>query len=50
MVFPLKTVDPEKGDAVRGAGDWWEFISQAEGKTIVAEAWDLPGHVTRLVL
>lgn len=37
----------EKGEAVRCEGDWWEFVSQAEGKTILAEAWDLPGHVTQ---
>jgi hypothetical protein len=39
----------ERGEAVRARGDWWEFASQADGKSIVAEAWDLPGHVTRLV-
>jgi hypothetical protein len=40
----------EKGEAVRSEGDWWEFCSTAEGKSILAEAWDLPKHVTRLVL
>ena len=40
----------EKGEAVRTEGDWWEFPSTAEGKTIKAEAWDLPGHVTQFVL
>ncbi len=40
----------EKGEGIRREGDWWEFASHAEGKTIMAEAWDLPGHVTRLVL
>ncbi|HSL43507.1 MAG TPA: hypothetical protein VK897_08745 [Anaerolineales bacterium] len=39
----------ERGEAVRRRGDWWEFASQTDGKTVVAEAWDLPGHVTRLV-
>ena len=39
----------EKGDAVRGEGDWWEFASQAEGKTVIAEAWDLPKNVTKFV-
>jgi hypothetical protein len=40
----------EKGEAVRGAGDWWEFACQSEGKRIMAEAWDLPGHLTQLVV
>jgi hypothetical protein len=40
----------EKGEAVRGEGDWWEFTSQTEGKKIIAEAWDLPKNVTRFVL
>jgi hypothetical protein len=39
----------ESGDAVRGESDWWEFASQADGKTIVAEAWDLPKNVTKFV-
>jgi hypothetical protein len=40
----------ETGDAVRDEEDWWEFASRAEGKTVIAEAWDLPGNVTKLVL
>jgi hypothetical protein len=40
----------EAGEAVREEGDWWEYSPQAEGKTIIAEAWDLPGNITRLVL
>lgn len=40
----------EKGEAVRGEGDWWEFASRVAGKTIIAEAWDLPGNVTKFVL
>ncbi len=40
----------EKGEAVRGEGDWWEFASQAEGKKILVEAWDLQGNMTRFVL
>lgn len=40
----------ETGEAVQEEEDWWEFASQTEGKTIVAEAWDLPGNVTKLVL
>lgn len=40
----------EKGEAMRKKGNWWEFASRAEGRTITAEAWDLPGNVTKLVL
>jgi hypothetical protein len=40
----------EAGEAVREEGDWWAFVSRAEGKTLIAEAWDLPGNVTKLVL
>lgn len=40
----------EMGDAVRQKGDWWAFPSHTKGKTVKAEAWDLPGHVTRLVV
>ena len=32
----------EMGEAIRAEGDWWEFASHLEGKTILAEAWDLP--------
>lgn len=39
----------EKGEAIRSDGDWWEFASHDQGTTIIAEAWDLPGHVGRLV-
>ena len=39
----------EQGEAVRGEGDCWEFASQADGQTVVAEARDLAGNVTRLV-
>jgi hypothetical protein len=38
------------GDAVREEGDWWSFLSPAVGKTVIAEARDLPGNVTKLVL
>jgi len=34
----------EKGEGIRGKGDWWEYRSGAEGK-ILAEAWDLAGNV-----
>jgi hypothetical protein len=40
----------EKGEAVREEGDWWKFVSPAVGKTVIAEARDLPGNVTKLVL
>ena len=40
----------ERGEAVRGEGNWWEFASQSQGKTIVAEARDLAKNVTRFVL
>jgi hypothetical protein len=38
------------GDAVRKEGDWWEFVTPLMGKTVIAEARDLPGNVTKLVL
>jgi hypothetical protein len=38
----------EWGDAVRAEGDRWEFHTQAEGKTVVAHAWDLPDNVVKL--
>ena len=37
----------EQGEAVRSHGDWWEFASQSKGQSIIAEAWDLPGHATK---
>ena len=40
----------EAGEAVRQEGDWWVFVSPAVGKTVIAEACDLPGNTTRLVL
>lgn len=39
----------ETGEAVRGEGNLWEFASSTEGRTIMAEAWDLPGNVTKFV-
>lgn len=39
----------EAGEAIQLASDWWEFASQAEGKRVIAEAWDLPGNMTRFV-
>jgi len=40
----------EMGDAIRQEANWWEFASHTEGKTIKAEARDLPGHVTKFVV
>lgn len=34
----------EKGAAARREGDWWEYTPGTAGKTITAQAWDLPGH------
>jgi hypothetical protein len=39
----------EKGEAVRGEGDWWEYVPKTMGKTITAEAWDLAGNVTKFM-
>ncbi|HSK67319.1 MAG TPA: hypothetical protein VK888_10340 [Anaerolineales bacterium] len=40
----------ETGEAVRTESDWWVFVSPAVGKTVIAEARDLPGNITKLVL
>jgi hypothetical protein len=40
----------ERGEAAKVKGNWWRFKPQKPGKSILAEAWDLPQHVTRLVL
>ena len=34
----------ETGEAVRGKGDWWEYVPTAQG-TVVVEARDLAGNV-----
>ena len=39
----------ESGEALRTEGNWWEFASQVEGTTVMAEARDLAGNVTKLV-
>jgi hypothetical protein len=39
----------ENGEATRTQGDCWEYVSNAEGKTIQAAAWDLAGNVTKMV-
>lgn len=36
----------EKGEGIRGKGDWWEYVPSAKGK-IVVEARDLAGNVTK---
>jgi hypothetical protein len=40
----------ESGEATRGRGNWWKFTPQKNGTSILAEAWDLPEHVTKFVL
>jgi hypothetical protein len=49
-VFDEENKIIEMGDAVRQAGDWWEFASNAEGKTIRAQAWDLANNATKLIV
>ena len=39
----------EQGEAAPCRDDWWEFVCQAQGRTVITEAWDLPGHVTKFV-
>jgi hypothetical protein len=36
----------EHGDATRTGGDWWEYASHAQGRQILAKAFDLPGNCT----
>jgi hypothetical protein len=40
----------ESDDAIRAEGDWWGFRTRAEGTTIVAQAWDIPQNMGKLVL
>ncbi len=40
----------EQGEAVRSAGNCWEFTPQMEGASIRAEAWDLAKNKTRFVV
>ena len=40
----------EKGEAIAGEGDWWEYVPRTMGKMITAEAWDLAGNVTKFML
>jgi hypothetical protein len=37
----------EKGEGIRGEGDWWEYTPAAEGKVVV-EARDLAGNTVKL--
>lgn len=37
----------EKGEGVRGEGDWWEYATTTEGRVKV-EAWDMAGNVVRV--
>jgi hypothetical protein len=36
----------EKGEAIKGDADWWEYVPQGAGK-ILAEARDLAGNITK---
>ena len=40
----------EMGDAIRQEGNRWAFASQAAGKTVKAQAWDLADNVTKVVV
>jgi hypothetical protein len=40
----------ERGEGIRGKGNWWGFTPQTEGKSVLAEAWDLAENVTKFVL
>lgn len=37
----------QKGDATRTGENCWEFASPTVGSKVIAEAWDLPQHVTK---
>ena len=36
----------EKGEGIRGKGDWWAYLPTADGKVVV-EARDLPGNAVK---
>lgn len=36
----------EKGEGIRGEGNWWKYVSGKEGRVRV-EAWDLAGNVIK---
>ena len=40
----------EAGEAKKRGSDWWEYVPHVSGQILTAEAWDLPGNVTKFVL
>ncbi|HJR79997.1 MAG TPA: hypothetical protein VJ821_07990 [Anaerolineales bacterium] len=46
MITGMKGKPPEKGEAKRTEGDWWEYVPRGTGKVSV-EARDLAGNVVR---
>jgi hypothetical protein len=40
----------EKGEGTKRKGNWWEFVPKMDGRSILAEAWDLAENVTKFVL
>ncbi len=46
MILDEKGKVREKGQGIKGKGDWWEYVPGSEGKVVV-EARDLPGNVGR---
>ena len=47
MVLNEQGIISEKGEGVKGQGDWWEYAPTAEGKVVV-EARDLAGNTVKL--
>jgi len=35
-----------KGEAIKGKGDWWEYVTNEQG-SILVEAWDLAGNMVK---
>jgi len=48
MVLDRQRKLVEKGEAIKGRGDWWEYVPTATGKMIV-KAHDLAGNVVRQI-
>ena len=46
MILDKKGKVIEKGEGIRGKGDWWEYVPGADGQVVV-EARDLAGNVGR---
>ncbi len=46
MILDEKGKVVEKGEGLRGEGDWWEYMPTTEGKVVV-EARDLAGNVVK---